>query len=213
MHNPVKLIVAHGHPVLRGILNNILLSVQGVDVIGEASTADSLLETATAMQPCIIVADISLVAAEQFAVLDKLVACCKDVKVIISWRYRDEAYLKAAMDAKCAGYISHDASPGEYSVAIKDAMKGKVFYCRQTEKLKTLSDNMQDTGALFTEILSEGYYMMIFCRWLGFSNKETAVATGLSKETIDTYRKKFNNAIGSRSVAALVSFMRKNGMV
>jgi two-component system, NarL family, nitrate/nitrite response regulator NarL len=116
------------------------------------------------------------------------------------------------IDAGCAGCIVHDASPIEYSTAILQVMKGKAFYCRQTEKVLHAHKKNKGNGADLPEVLSKKYKVVLSCLWRGFNSKEAAVATGLTKKTIDTYRKNLRKIIGSLSAAALENFMRENGI-
>jgi DNA-binding NarL/FixJ family response regulator len=208
---PVKLIIAHSHPLFGSILQNILQSRADFHIVGQAATAADLVETATALQPHVVIADIALPGMEDFTALQKLAACCKEVKVIISWGYHHHEHtISAAITAICAGYIIHDAPPAEYFFAIKQVMKGKVFYCSQTEKFRNAQKKAGNSEDLLHEITSEKYFMVIYCIWIGFTSKETAIATSLTESTINTYRKRFKNIIGSRSIAALESFMKKN---
>ena len=209
MREPVTLLIAHNQPFFRQILQNIFQSQAGFTVIGEVTTAAGLLETAPVLQPDFIIADIALRGMGGFATLQKLVSRCREVKVIISWGYPDEQTITAAMSADFAGYIAHNASPGEYLIAIKQAMKGEVFYCRQTEKLM---DAQNVAPGSSPQLLNEKYCLLIYCIWMGYSSKETAIATDLKESTVNTYKKRVKNLVGSGSLAALESFMKKKGI-
>ena len=62
-----------------------------------------------------------------------LAAGCDKTKVVISWRHRDADKIPAMMRASRAGYIARDASPAEYLYAVKQAARGTVYYCGQTQ--------------------------------------------------------------------------------
>lgn len=207
---PITLIIAHHHQVFRTILQNIFQSQPGIRIIAQCATAVHLVETSIALQPQVIIADVALPGMEGLATLQKLEEGCKESKVILSWRYCDKHIINEAIAAQCAGYIVQDTPPAEYFFALKQAMKGNVFYCSQTERLRNALKKAGEAIASEEEILSEKYLMMAYCLWIGFSTKETAIATSLTESTINTYRKKLKKVLGSGSVAALESFMKKN---
>jgi hypothetical protein len=45
------------------------------------------------------------------------------------------------------------------------------------------------------EITGEKYFLIAYCIWIGFSNKETAMAASFTESTIITCRKKFKNIL------------------
>ena len=209
----INLLIAHSHPVFLVILQNILRSYQGLHIIGKATTAAGLLQAASILKPDVIIADIALPGMEDFTPLQKLAVSGSQVKVLLSWRRHQQAVINEAMSAGCAGCIIHDATPAEYYLAIKQAVKGEVFYCSHTEKVINSNKNLHNAEDTSAEILSEKHTIMLYCMWLGYNSKEIAIAMGLSKETIDTYRKRLKKIIGSPSFSALEGFMKKNGII
>ena len=207
----ITLIIAHNHYLFRTILQNIVQSYAGFCVLAHVDTAAGLLEKTKELAPDVIIADIALTDMEESKALQMLSANCARSRVIISWSYDDEHRVMQAIAEPCAGYIVHDAAPAEYVFAIKQAMKGEVFYCTQTQKLAG-RQNIEPAPAAPSEKLNEKQLMILYCIWLGFISKEIAIATSLTENTINTYRKKFKAISGSRSIAALERFMRKYGM-
>jgi DNA-binding NarL/FixJ family response regulator len=204
----VTVIIAHSQPHFRHILKNIVQSKEAFRVVGEAANAAELLQATAKLQPDVIIADIALPGMEGFALLRQLAGCCKQAKVIISWRYHDEPVVNEAIAAGCAGCMVHDAPFGDYAVAIKEVMKGNVFYCKQTENLVKAQAN----ACKALRLLNEKQMALIHCTWIGFDSKETSVATQYKESTVKTYRKRFKNIIGSRSIAAFENFIKKHGL-
>lgn len=206
----INLIIAHSHPVFLVILQNILRSYQGLHIIGKATNAAGLLHAAITLNPDVIIADIALPGMKGITALQKLAISRGGAKVILSWQHSHQRVINKAIDAGCAGCIIRDANPADYHLAIKRAMKGEVFYCNQTEKVISARAKGLRTHAAALEIQGEKYSILLHCIWLGYTIKETAVATGLTIETIYTYRKRLKKIFGSLSAAALESFI-KNG--
>jgi two-component system, NarL family, nitrate/nitrite response regulator NarL len=205
---PLKIIVAHSNPVFRDIVSNILCWQNTFHVVAKAATAAELLQANTIHQPDIIVTDVALNGMEGF-MLRRLAVACREVKVIISWQYHDEALMPAALSGGYAGYISHDASTVDYFTAIKEIMRGNVSHCYRTQKYMNLQATEGQPDAALREILKEKFLHLAYCIQLNFTNKEIAMCVALSKETVDTYRKILNKVLGSQSSAAIDNFIRK----
>lgn len=213
MHAIINLIIAHGHPHFLVILQNIIRSYQGFKVIGKASNLTDLLDAAASLKPDIIIIDIGLPGVKGLTHLQALSISCAQAKIIFSWQHEHFTFISEAIQAGCAGCIIQDAYPVDYFIAIKQAMKGEVYYCSQTEKVINIPIKNGAVGDVFAQELSQTYCRLLYCISLGYNSKETALAMGLSKETVDTYRKELRKIIGSRSVHAVVNFMKKNKLL
>jgi DNA-binding NarL/FixJ family response regulator len=168
-----------------------------------ASSAVELLQLAVFHTPDIIIADVALPGMDGLAMLAQLAAIRKPPQFIFSWRYRDEPLLKPIMAFACASYIVRDAPPMEYGIAIRQAMRGTSYRCTQTKKLMDPPVASPEDAGLIKRF-SKKYLLLIYCEILGYNCKETAIAAGLTRESVRTYRKRYKKLIGSRTFEALV---------
>jgi DNA-binding NarL/FixJ family response regulator len=193
---PYKLLIACSKPISLAILQKTLGAHAGLEVIGTIDTAALLHQMAIALQPDVIIVDITLPGMEGFNALQRLTASYPKARVIISWRYCDGDIMVAALAAGCAGYIIEDLPPSQYFSAIRQIMKGKPYHCIQTKKLQGPK-----------EIFNIKFLPLAICMWIGYNSKETATALGLTIESIYTYRKLFKQHLGSSSIAAVVRYI------
>jgi DNA-binding NarL/FixJ family response regulator len=194
----ITIIVAYSEYLPREILQNIFELKPGFVVIGVPATSASLQKMAAALQPDVIIVDIALDGMKGLKAIQKVMASCPKTKVIISWCYTDERLMAAALAAGCAGYMIEDISPYLYFVAVQDVMNGNIYYCNQTIRLKSPP-----------QLPNKNFAMLSFCMRRGYTSEETAMAAGLTKKTVDTYRKRFKLHVGSLSTAAMLSFIDK----
>lgn len=202
----IKVVIAHCHPQFRMILENIIRSQPGLCLLAVASSAVELLQLTVLHAPDIIVADIALPGMDGLAMLAQLAAISKPPQFVFSWYYPDEPLLKPLIGIATASYMVQDVPPAEYSIAIRQAMRGTPYYCTQTKKLMNMPV-APATDAGLAEGFSEKYLLLIYCEILGYNCKETAMATGLTWESVRTYRKRYRKLIGSRTFEALVRAM------
>ncbi|MGN6341623.1 MAG: LuxR C-terminal-related transcriptional regulator [Ginsengibacter sp.] len=198
MSTPITLIIAHNHYVFSDILQNIVESHSGIVIVARMDNGKALLKKVKELQPDVVLAGLELKGMPDKAAWQKLLAGCDKTKLVISWRHQDADKLPAMIRALHAGYIARDASPIEYLYAVKEAAKGKAYYCSQTQLRQSLNG-----AASFAKSLDDTWLRMLYCICMGYSNKEIAMATGLKENTIKSYRKKLKSTMGYRSVAGM----------
>jgi DNA-binding NarL/FixJ family response regulator len=198
MITPIKLIIAHNHYVFSDILQNIVESHAGFAVVARVDNGKALLEKVKELRPDVVLAGLELEGMPDKTAWQKLAAGRNKTKLVISWRHQDADKLPAMIRALHAGYIARDASPVEYLHAVKQAAKGKQYYCTQTQLRQR-----RNGAAPFAKNLDDTWLRMLYCICMGYSNKEIAMATGLKENTVKSYRKKLKSMMGYRSVAGM----------
>ena len=197
-----RVLIAHANPLFVTMLHNILKAHPATAVVGHAINAASLLATATAVQPHIILCDIALPGIRRFALLRKLAAVCMHTKVIMHWCHGQEHLLAAAMKAGCDGGIALGARPPVYIAAIRDTMKGRSFYCDHSSRMMLPGGIVAVTQSL--RKLNNTHRIVLFCMLMRFSAKETAIAANVTTSTVHTYRKLIRQMIGWPGMAAML---------
>ena len=125
----LTLIIAHNHQIFRSILKNLLESCAGICVLANVDTAKGLVEKINELKPDVVLAGMDLEGMADVGGWQKLLSQCGNTKMVISWQHRDAVKIPAMILTAPAGYIAWDASPAEYIYAVKQAVKGKQFYC------------------------------------------------------------------------------------
>ncbi len=202
----ITIIIAHSQPLHRPFLQNIFKSRPGILVAAIVANAQGLLKAITRHQPDVIVADISLPGMRRLPQLAASTRLGKPAKIIFLWQYCHEPLVRK-MIHYTAGFIVEDATPPAYFAAVKEVMKGNAYYCPQTERLAGFLNN-NDIPA-YIEKLNEKYLLLLLCTMANFTIQETAVATDLSDNSVETYRKRFKKMIGSDSYAAIEYVLKK----
>ena len=146
--------------------------------VGKASNFCDLVATATHLKPDVIIADIALPGMKELITLQKLAADCGQAKIILSLQHRHLPVISKAIEAGFAGYIMHNAKAAEYDTAIRQAMKGGIFYCSQAEKIINTGKNEGNTGITPGRKVSKTQCTLLYCLWIGFNSKEAGRSHG-----------------------------------
>ena len=204
----ITVIIGHCHPLFKLILQNIIRSHTTLYLLAVATTAAELLELALLHLPDVILADVALPGMNEVVTLAEMVAIRKPPRFVFSWQYHNEPLLKPIISVTPASFIVRDAPPLEYSIAITNAMRGISYCCPQTQRLLNMPGTLTaDAGV--AQRFSEKYLLLFYCEILGYNCKETAIATGLSEQSVKTYRKRYKKLLGSGSSEILLQALLK----
>ena len=125
---PARVLLADDHDILRQGLK-LLLSLQPeeIQVVGEARTGREAVELARALQPDVVVMDITMPD------MDGLEACRiihqeqPATQVVMLTMHESEEYFLQSLRVGAAGYVVKKAAPTELRMAIQSVAQGGAF--------------------------------------------------------------------------------------
>ena len=142
-----------------------------------------------------------------------------DVKMLMLSSNIDELTIVNAINAGVDGYLSKDASGDEVKKAIRTVVSGEEYY---GEKISAIvfksfiarkSTSTSNHKLITDEMLSEREKDVIRCFGNGLSYKETAAKLNISPRTVETHRNTIMEKLGLHSLAELIKFAIRAGIV
>ncbi|MEV6412001.1 response regulator transcription factor [Kribbella sp. NPDC051718] len=133
--SPVSVVVADGHPVIRGGLRAMLSAQTRYRVLGDADNARDTVRAVTVHRPDVVVIDLDLGGVAAIAEIRRCGA-----RVLVFTMADEDAAIISALQAGAGGYIRKDASPEQIAraicgVAAGDLVLGPPFAARLAELL------------------------------------------------------------------------------
>jgi DNA-binding NarL/FixJ family response regulator len=122
---PIRLVLADDNPEVLETLLEVLQPQY--DVAGALSDGTSLLEQVAALQPDIILLDISLPDMTGFDVLRRLKKDHNSVKIIFLTVHENVDFVRAAFDLDAVGYVFKSRISSDLIEAIETATNGGRF--------------------------------------------------------------------------------------
>ena len=205
MTGPSTVLLAHSLPHVMMVWRALLNPHCGRYHIGdEAATAGQLLYAATHLQPALVLMDAGMAGKCMATFVQQLRACAAHVKLLICWQYCHD-HLVQPLPGVPVTYLAEDVSLPEVLTALNQLMLGNSYYCRQTERLFS--------PPAARKPLPEKHRRLLWCMRQGHTAKEMAMAIKVKESTVKGYIKELRALIGSGSMPALESFMKKEGML
>src|SRR3954462_12237897 len=117
--NPIRILLADDHTLLRAGIRSLLEKTPGVEVVGEAGDGREALNLVKELRPNIVLMDIAMSGLNGLEATARIVKEFPNSRVIILSMHANEEYVLQTLRAGAAGYLLKDAATAELELAIQ----------------------------------------------------------------------------------------------
>ena len=122
-----RVLVADDHTLLRAGLIKLIETIAGLEVVGEASDGEEVLDTVQSCTPDLVLLDIAMPNISGLEVCATLRTYYKDIKVLMLSMHKEQQYVQKALQNGASGYLLKDSAPDELAIAIHTVLQGKTY--------------------------------------------------------------------------------------
>jgi DNA-binding NarL/FixJ family response regulator len=123
---PIRVLIADDHPVVRRGMRSLLASLDGVVVVGEAPDGAAAVKEAQLTRPDVVVMDLQMPVLDGVEATRRLAGAVPDTAVLVLTMFEDDEAVFAAMRAGARGYLLKGAEQEQILAAIRSVMAGQV---------------------------------------------------------------------------------------
>jgi two-component system, NarL family, response regulator NreC len=211
--NPIRVLLADDHGVVRKGLRFLLSQDPEIEVAGEAEDGREAVRLAAELLPNIVIMDIAMPQLNGLDAAQQITKTHPRIAVIILSMYSDEEFLIRALTAGAKGYLLKDSAEADVLRAVHAVAQGRTYFTPSIahtlleDYMRRLQqEGVQDRYDLLTDREREVLQLLAE----GRSNKDVAALLNLSIHTIDTHRTNFMQKLGLHNTAEIVIYaMRK----
>ncbi|MGH8688796.1 MAG: response regulator [Burkholderiales bacterium] len=207
----LRVLLADDHAVLREGLRALLAPSAEVSVVGEVGNGRDALRLAEALQPDVVLMDISMPDLNGLDAARLILAKCATTRVIILSMHSSTEHVYRAFEAGASGYVLKESVGGEVLAALRAVRAGQRYLSpalreayAQVERGATPASPLDSLSARERQVLQ----LVVE----GRSSADIAREVHLSPKTVDTYRSRIMKKLGVRDVPALVKFALQQGL-
>lgn len=213
MPDRLRVALCDDHAVVRSGLRRILEDEAGMEVVGEATTADEAVAVAISERPDVFVMDLTLPGKGGVAATRRIRELSPTTRVLVLTMHDDVAYLREAFAAGAAGYVLKSAADIELVQALQVVGAGGRYVhptlgAALVEPPSSCAEDIRPQGAL-----SDREVEVLRLLALGHTNPEIASTLHLSVRTVETHRANLQQKLGVRTRAELARFARESGLL
>lgn len=208
MANPIRLIIADDHPVVREGLRAVLDSEPDVEVVGEAADGSEVLGLVGSLEPDLVLMDLQMPELDGVAATRRIRRDHDGIEVLILTTYDTDADITRAVAAGATGYLLKDASREELMQAIRLAARGESVLSP-----KVASRVLGRMRAPAEEALSTREVEVLLEVADGLSNKEVGRVLHISEATVKTHLLHIFAKLGVEDRTAAVTAALERGII
>ena len=217
MKQKLKVLLADDHKLLRAGLKLLLQRNPDLTVVGEAADGEQTLQLFQQLEPDLLLLDLSMPKMDGLDCLREIKSRWPDAKVIVLTMHEDENYIKQAMQAGAAAYVHKSAADTDLFKAIDAVQAGQLYLSQQDSSLLLHVLLKQDLAPVDNQapyvLLSPREREVLRLIAHGYSMAEVAERLSLSIKTVDTYKTRLMEKLGTTRKSELVSYALKYGLL
>ncbi|MCU0228411.1 MAG: response regulator transcription factor [Bryobacterales bacterium] len=206
MPDPVRVLLADDHGLVRKGFRRLLEDSSNILVAGEAGSGREALALAEQLRPDVAVLDVSMPDMDGLEAARELKRRYPSMAVLMVSMHADPAYAKTAREAGASGYVLKAAAELDLEDAILRVAEGQLVFAemqgagesREAERLRALTPRERQVLQLLAS---------------GKANKEIAAQLGVSVNTVAVHRARLMDTLGIRGTAELTLFAVRSGLV
>ena len=125
INEPIRVLLADDHPVVRSGIRNLLEKASGIKVVGEASDGEEALNMVQDIQPDILLLDMEMPKLRGVDVAKQLRATGSPVRILVLSAYDDKQYILELLANGAAGYLTKEEAPETIVEAVLGVARGE----------------------------------------------------------------------------------------
>ncbi|MCD5348374.1 response regulator transcription factor [Agromyces sp. H3Y2-19a] len=124
--NPIRVVVADDHPIVRAGIVGLLDTAAGIEVVGEAANGAEAIELARSRHPDLVLMDLRMPGIDGAAATAEIVATVPGTRVLVLTTYETDEHILAAIEAGAGGYLLKAAPQDEIVAGITAVAGGET---------------------------------------------------------------------------------------
>ena len=208
---PFRIVLADDHILLRNALSKSIAAFPDLEVIGEVSNGNELLDFLTVSRPDLIILDITMPELQGTEAAKEIKKAFPGIKILILTMHKSKNHLRNALAAGVNGYLLKENAYEDLIKAIRTIQQGKTYISslvltKMQEIIAQPDDRSKQTNCLTTREI-----VILKLMAEGKSSREIADRLFISVATVNRHRFNIKNKLALKSNADLIKYAIEKG--
>lgn len=186
MTDPIRIVVADDHPIVRAGIVGLLETAPGIEVVGEAADGAEAVELAASEHPDLVLMDLRMPGVDGASATASIVAAGHGTRVLVLTTYETDDHILAAIEAGASGYLLKAAPQAEILAGIRAVAAGETVLAPSIAA-KLVSRVRADAATVASPTLSPREREVLALVAEGRSNPEIARTLYIGEATVKTH--------------------------
>lgn len=211
----IKVAIADDHHLFRTGVRTSLSSRKDIQMVAEAENGMQLLNLLRHIKPDVILLDIQMPIMDGYATLPEIKKLYPDMKVIMLSMINDPSMITRMMEIGANSYLTKESDAEMIYQAIRTCYEEEFYFNDLTNKalLNGLRSKREPEVEVQDVHLTDKEKTILRLMCEEKSTKEIADIVDISPRTVEAIRDKLKSKTGAKSMAGLVMYAVKVGIV
>jgi DNA-binding NarL/FixJ family response regulator len=207
-NQPIKIVVADDHPVVRDGIRGMLAGQPDLEVVAEAADGLEAVAQAAKHRPDVILMDLRMPRMNGVQAITRILATQPDARVLVLTTFDADADITRAVEAGAVGVLLKDAPREQLVQAIRTATRGEpVLAAPVAARL------MSELRKPPTEVPSERELEVLALVARGLTNRAIGRQLSISEATVKTHLVHVFTKLGVTDRTAAVTAAVERGLI
>lgn len=211
--DPIRLIIADDHLLVREGLVSLLNNEPDIQVIGQAGNGEEVIRRVSQQQPDLILLDITMPGLTGLEAMAQISRQVSQVKIIVLTMHEEEAFFFEALRLGAAGYLLKGASKEELLFAIRSVHHRGIYLSPRLAGLIVQDYLLHSPEPDGNDPLSPREREVMTLIAQGMTNTMIAKHLSLSQNTVKTHRMRIYQKLNLTDRASLVAYAVRKGLL
>jgi NarL family two-component system response regulator YdfI len=213
MSEPIRILVADDHLIIRQGLRLILETEDGFDLVGEAADGAEAVRLCAGLHPAVVLMDLRMPGMDGLTAIERLHAEQPEVAVVILTTFNEDDLMMRGLQAGAKGYLLKDTDRVTLFNTIRAAARGETLLKPEILARVLFQAGERRAPAASAADLSARELEVLQAVSLGERSKEIAARLGISERTVKAHLASIYNKLGVDSRAAAIAVAAQKGML
>ena len=205
MSDPIRVLIADDHLIVREGLRLILETAEGMALVGEAADGAEAVRLAGQVQPDVVLMDLRMPGMDGLTAIERLRETHPHIAVVILTTYNEDDLMLRGLKAGARGYLLKDTGRETLFHAIRAAARGEMLLKPEIiAKVLAHAAAPEPASAVDLE-LTEREREVLEAVAQGERSKEIAARLYITERTVKAHLTNIYNKLGVDSRAAAVA--------
>ena len=215
MHS-LRILIADDHEVMRHGLRTVLEAHPGWTIAGEAANGRQAVEMARALKPDVIIMDISMPEMNGLDATREILRDAPASEILILTLHDSEHLAENVLKVGARGYVLKSDAATDLVRAVDRLRQHAPYFTSRVaslvlERFRNSAPSVTRPEDVIVKLTArERQVVQLLAE--GKSNKEVAVALGISVKTAETHRANVMHKLGLASLPDLVRYAIRTGV-
>lgn len=207
----LNILVADDHEIVRQGIRNILQPQQQWTVVAEVSNGTEAVAKCTELRPQVVLIDVGMPEMNGLEATRRIREALPDTEVVILSVHDSEQTVREAVSCGARGYVVKSDAGRDLIAAVESASRHQFFLSPKLAPSGNGYHTSKHEGPLAQLTRRECEILQLLAE--GYGNKEIATKLDISVKTAETHRTNMMRKISGHSLADLVRYAIRNGLV